>query len=195
MHRVGALINTGAIIRINPHELHIKDPDFYDVLYSGPGQKRDKWAWAVEMFGNSQSGFGTVSHDLHRLRRNALNPFFSKAAIGRMEPLIRDLIERLCGRFDKARQSGEVVNTLHAYAALTTDIITGYCFGTSYGCLEDEGWKWEWPAAMVESTRSCHLNKQFKWVFPMMQATPEWIVKKVNPAVMNLISFQKVSLR
>lgn len=171
----------------------MKDPEFYDVLYSGPGQKRDKWAWAVEMFGNSSSGFGTVSHDLHRLRRNALNPFFSKQAIGRMEPLIRSMIEKLCARFELLQKSGEPVETLHAYAALTTDIITTYCFGTSYGCLEDPNWKWEWPQAMVESTRGCHLNKQFKWVFPAMQATPEWIVQKVNPPVMNLINFQKVS--
>ncbi|PVI02270.1 putative P450 monooxygenase [Periconia macrospinosa] len=184
----------GPIIRINPYELHVKDPDFYDVLYSGPGQRRDKWSWAVEMFGNSSSGFGTVSHDLHRLRRNALNPFFSKQAITRMEPLIRGFIEKLCARFEQCKGTSEPVTTLHVYAALTTDIITSYCFGTSYGCLEDPNWKWEWPQAMVESTRSCHLNKQFKWLFPAMQATPEWIVQRVNPPVMLLINFQKLFL-
>lgn len=145
------------------------------------------------MFGNTTSMFGTVSHDLHRVRRNALNPFFSKQAISRMEPLIRDLIEKLCVRFESCRSTGEPVNTLDAYAALTTDIITTYSFNTSYGCLEDPHWKNEWPQAMVESTMSVHLNKQFKWVFPAMQATPEWIVKIVNPPVMNLINFQKVS--
>jgi cytochrome P450 len=182
---------TGPIIRINPYELHVRDPDFYDVLYSGPGQKRHKWWWSVEMFGNSTSMFGTVSHDLHRLRRNALNPFFSKQAITRMEPLIRELLEKLCKRFEGFRETGEPVDTLKAYAALTTEIITRYSFDTSYGCIEDPDWKWEWPEAMVESTKGAHLNKQFKWVFPAMQATPEWIVKRVNPPVMNLINFQK----
>ena len=143
------------------------------------------------MFGNSSSMFGTVSHDLHRLRRNALNPFFSKQAIGNMEPLVRDLIEKLCIRFEGFRRTGEPVDTLKAYAALTTDVITTYSFNTSYGCIEDPDWKWEWPEAMVESTKGAHLNKQFKWVFPAMQATPEWIVQKVNPPVMNLINFQK----
>jgi cytochrome P450 len=162
------------------------------VLYSGPGQKRDKWWWSVDMFGNSSSMFGTVPHDLHRLRRGALNPFFSKQAISRMEPLIRELIEKLCKRFDQFKETGEPVNTLHAFAALTTDVITTYSFNTSYGCVEDPNWRWEWPQAMVQSTKSAHLNKQFKWVFPAMQATPESIVKKVNPAVMNLINFQKV---
>lgn len=185
----------GPIIRINPYELHVRDPDFYDVLYSGPGQKRDKWWWSVDMFGNTQSMFGTVSHDRHRLRRSALNPFFSKQAITRVEPLIRDLIEKLCARFETCREAGEPVETLRVYAALTTDIITAYSFNTSYGCLDDPDWKWEWPQAMADSCTSVHLNKQFKWVFPAMQATPEWIVKIVNPAVMNLISFQKVCSR
>jgi hypothetical protein len=110
-----------------------------------------------------------------------------------MEPLIRAFIEELCQRFEQFRVTGEPVNTLHAYAALTTDIITSYCFGTSYGCTKDPHWKWEWPQAMVESTQAVHINKQFKWLFPMMQATPEWLVKKINPSVMQIIDFQKVS--
>lgn len=109
-----------------------------------------------------------------------------------MEPLIRELLERLCARFEGFRATGEPVDTLQAFAALTTDIITRYSFNTSYGCVDDPGWKSEWPEAMVDSTTSVHLNKQFKWLFPAMQATPEWIVKKLNPAVMNLINFQKV---
>ncbi|ETN41890.1 uncharacterized protein HMPREF1541_03829 [Cyphellophora europaea CBS 101466] len=181
----------GPIIRINPYELHVRDPDFYEVLYSGPGQKRDKWWWSVDMFGNSSSGFGTVSHDLHRLRRSALNPFFSKQAITRMEPLIRELIEKLSVRFEGFRETGEPVDALQAYAALTTDIITTYSFNTSYGCIEDPNWRFEWPQAMVDSTTSVHMNKQFKWLFPAMQATPEWIVERANPAVMHLINFQK----
>lgn len=109
-----------------------------------------------------------------------------------MEPLIRELINKLCARFERCRETGEAVDTLQAYAALTTDIITLYSFNTSYGCIDDPNWRFEWPQAMVDSTKSVHLNKQFKWLFPAMQATPEWIVKIVNPAVMNLINFQKV---
>ncbi|KAJ9636882.1 hypothetical protein H2199_007876 [Coniosporium tulheliwenetii] len=33
----------GHIVRINPHELHINDPDYFDELYAGG--KRDKYQW------------------------------------------------------------------------------------------------------------------------------------------------------
>ncbi|KAK6843849.1 hypothetical protein PG989_007750 [Apiospora arundinis] len=183
----------GPIIRINPYELHVRDPDFYDVLYSGPGQRRDKWSWSVGMFGNSLSGFGTVPHDLHRQRRAALNPFFGKHAIARnMEPLIRDLLHRqLLPRFEALKETGEPLDVLWAYAALTTDIITKYAFDTSYGCVDDPDWRREWPQVMVEGTRACHVNKQFAWLHPAMRATPEWIVERVNPAVMHIINLQK----
>ncbi|KAK8090351.1 cytochrome p450 protein [Apiospora hydei] len=77
------------------------------------------------------------------------------------------------------------------YAALTTDVITRYAFDTSYGCVEDPGWKHEWPRAMVESTKICHVNKQFPWLIPVMRAVPEGVIGVLSPAVLLLIKFQK----
>lgn len=38
----------GPIIRINPYELHIDDPEYYDELYvTASERKSDRWSWTV----------------------------------------------------------------------------------------------------------------------------------------------------
>lgn len=40
----------GPIIRINPYEIHIIDPDFIDELYVGPSKRKtDLWSWTVSL--------------------------------------------------------------------------------------------------------------------------------------------------
>ncbi len=91
----------GPIIRINPLEVHISRPDFYEKLYSGPGKRRNKWSWYTAQFALPQSMFGTDDHDAHRIRRAAVNPFFSKGAVRRLQPVIEDRIEALLERFQQ----------------------------------------------------------------------------------------------
>ncbi|KAK3997030.1 hypothetical protein QBC44DRAFT_316061 [Cladorrhinum sp. PSN332] len=66
----------GPVVRINPYELHIIDPDFYDEIYYA-NRKLDKYEWWVKLTGTTNSVFATVHHDHHKLRRAPLNPFFS----------------------------------------------------------------------------------------------------------------------
>lgn len=80
------------------------------------------------MFGSTDMTFGTVGHNLHRQRRGAFNAFFSKASIRRLEPLIRYLVNTLCERLAETKNTGKPVNIIHAYSALTQDIISEYCF-------------------------------------------------------------------
>jgi len=38
----------GPVVRINPYEIHISDPNFYDTVYVGSTtRKTEKWWWSV----------------------------------------------------------------------------------------------------------------------------------------------------
>jgi hypothetical protein len=144
------------------------------------------------MFGNTASMLGTLSHDYHRLRRAALNPYFSKQSVRKLEPMIAQKIEKLCRRLHQARETGEVLNLRHAYAALTLDVITQYSFSKSYGALDADDWLCEWIVMVDEVSRGSHLNKQFGWLLPLMKSLPIWLVRIANPVIMPFINFTMV---
>lgn len=114
----------GPIIRINPYELHVSDPTFYDILYasSASGEKRDKWQWYTKQFGTPEAMFSTTSHEQHKSRRAALNRFFSMASVRRLQPVIEERMFKLLERFrDYKDVNGDdgVIKVDYAYAAFT----------------------------------------------------------------------------
>ena len=109
----------GPIVRINPYELHVSDPSYYETLYAsgGSGEKRDKWDWYTKQFGTPGAIFSTVSHDQHRMRRGALNRFFSMASVRRLQPVLEDRLQALLHRFQAAKGTSEIIPLEYALGA------------------------------------------------------------------------------
>jgi cytochrome P450 len=134
----------GPIVRINPNELHINGPGYYDELYGSTTKKRDKYRPWVALAGAPRSGFATVEHDLHRMQRGALNSFFSKKAVTQLESVVQEKIETLCQRFEGALKTGKVFKADAAYMALTMDVICQYSFAADDDYLLEDDSKIEW---------------------------------------------------
>lgn len=117
----------------------MNDPAFYDVLFGGVQSRRNKPPTWSHAFSNVDSVFSTISHDKHRVRRSALNPFFSPASARRLEPLIQENVSRLMAVFRRFQQTGEILPLRPAFAALTSDVISEYCFGRSENYIEAPG--------------------------------------------------------
>lgn len=112
----------GPIIRITPTEVSIADPDFVDSIYSpGTGHKRDKDAQKVKALGINTSMGGAVAHDLHRRRRDPLNPFFSHQSITRLAPKLNDKVQQMEDQFLQAEKSAEVLNLSDIYYGFTNE--------------------------------------------------------------------------
>lgn len=178
----------GPIIRISPTELHINDPDYYDKLYNREG-KWEKNPFYVNSFGNTVSGFGTVGHDLHRLRRAAINPFFSKQKVTALQPVIQRLVDKLCNKFEKIRGTDEVVPIECAFDAFTMDVITEYSLDTSFGYLDKPGWSSDFRELERAFGEMGYLQKMFPPLLTIMNSLPDRLLLWMDPKMKLLLDF------
>ena len=71
--------------------------------------------------------FGSEFHEVHKARRSAINPFFSRSSVLRLEPMIQQRVQQMCDRFGDLGKRGEPVLLRDAFVAVTIDIVTEYC--------------------------------------------------------------------
>jgi cytochrome P450 len=180
----------GPIVRINPDELHIKDSEYFDEIYTSSNRKRDKYAKWAKTGGSPSSTATTIEHELHRSRRAAVNPFFAKRSVVRLEPRIREKVLTLCDRFTTFAKTGEPFRLDVAFGALTTDVITEYCFGYSYNCLLEPDFKLEWKTSMEAVFEGSAFRRATPWLTESMQRFPDKYILRLAPQLGALINFQ-----
>ncbi|KAF8857866.1 cytochrome P450, variant [Acephala macrosclerotiorum] len=179
----------GPIVRITPFEVHIEDSDFYDELYSRSA-RYDRYEWMSGRFGANNMTFTTAKSDLHAIRRAPLMPMFSKRSIAKFEPVIRDKIELLCQGFEEARDTSSLLNLIDAFSAVTSDIITEYCFGYGYDHLKSPGFRENFHGVVKAASIFSPLTLQFPIMWNVIRAIPDWIILKMNPEMRSALQFQ-----
>ncbi|KAF2766601.1 putative P450 monooxygenase [Teratosphaeria nubilosa] len=180
----------GPIVRISPSAVHIDDPDYFDDLYTGAGNKRYKSDMVGKMFTVPTTFFAAQSPEMHRLKRSPLNSFFSKRSVNAVSPLITSQVESLCSRIETFRGSGTVLSLKFAYAALAMDAVTEYCFGRPYGSIAEEDFGKNWTEAADGRSDIVYMNLYFPWVGRLMHSLPLWIVKKMKANIQQAINLQ-----
>lgn len=183
----------GPIVRISPYELHVNDPDFYEELYAGGGKKRNKYAWFTRLFGITDGAICTIDHDHHRLRRNAISPFFSKTNVRKLEPIIQEKVQKLMGRLNQLEKTGQPVILNLTYSAFTSDVIVEYAFGKSHDYLDKEDFNKDFFGMMDSMHHMGNLAKQFGWFLPVMLSIPEFITTRIDKGMAAFAKFQNVS--
>ena len=145
----------------------------------------------VPMFGNPNSILTTIEHDVHRRRRSAYANYFSKQSINRYSIVIQAAVDKLCNRFSEHQKAGKRINLMHAYTAMTGDVVTGYCFQKAYGLLDQPDFAAEYHDLWISITANSHVLKQFPWMFPLMLSFPEWFVDRYLPDLSVVYRWQR----
>jgi cytochrome P450 len=187
------LTYAGPIVRITPEELHIKDPEYFDKLYDRRA-RRDKFEYFNGRFATCSSGLTTSKHELHRMRREALNPMFSRQRILKFQPTIREKLEILCRQIAKYKDTGKPLRLHDAFAALAADVITEYAFGKSYDHLESPDFRENFNEAFHASSQTGPFNIQFPWLIPLMTSLPDQWVIKMQPLFAQILTVRRVCI-
>ncbi|KAK7935892.1 cytochrome P450 [Apiospora marii] len=165
----------GPIVRINPEELHCLDSSFVNEIYPGGGRIRDKHRHYL----NANVGpvavtaFGSEAHEQHRMRRGALNRFFSKAQMTKLEPRVQRLVQQLCDKLLAWR--GGPIDLTSAYNCLTGDTISQYAFGQPRGFLAHDGWDYNYKGALGGFTTHVYFWRFFPQLGGLVSLAPYFL--------------------
>ncbi|KAI0377618.1 cytochrome P450 [Hypomontagnella monticulosa] len=167
----------GPIVRINPNELHIDDPAYYEVVY--PNNKPvDKLEFFAYQFNMPDTVAPTCPYQLHRSRRQALAPMFSRSRIIEHGWGIQQVVDRLSHNLaNEYTGTGVPVNISHMWAASVTDVIINIVFGEPSHYLDAPGFADPFPLAVRNITHLTHTLNHFGFLtrgIPLAWFKPLW---------------------
>ncbi|KAI0391296.1 cytochrome P450 [Xylariaceae sp. FL0594] len=176
----------GPIVRINPDEVHLDDPNMLDTIFPGPGRRTNKPDVVGKRTGTPNSMVATMDHDMHRRRRNAVNAFFSTASIRRLEPIMKEHMERMLVTIAEYGKAGGPVQLHHLFKACTSDVITMYAFGDSFGFLDKPDLGRPYFEATDMFFGLTHLFGHATWLAVVLQSLPIWAIAAFVPSLREL---------
>ena len=153
-----------------------KPPDFYN------------------SFGLKTAPFGTTSNELHRVRRAAINPAFSRKAVLQLEDIVQEKTAKLVSRIEDLLAEGKPVDLHHGYRALSVDIITEYSFGDDYKQLDSPTFAADFYKMTGELIARGWVLQAFPFLSPLSKMITLGMAKKMNRALYGFLLFRTVSL-
>ena len=186
----------GPIVRINPDELHIDDPDYWNEVYcsSTPSKPMDKSGKFKYRFGIPEATFSTTHAELHRERRAALAPFFSKQRIRSQNGKLSEITEHISRRLStEYAGTGRVLSIGDMWSSMTIDITTDLAFSRSVNCAAAPDFKSPLSVGMQNIIWAAHWNAHFKFLVDMMNWVPDRVLGTLVPPFKPILEFRTVS--
>ncbi|KAI8623119.1 cytochrome P450 family protein [Xylariaceae sp. FL1651] len=185
----------GPIVRINPFELSIRDPEYYEKLYVAgsvrPTDNYDPFANGIDFEG---SHFLSTGHEIHRQRRKPLDPFFSRLGVTRLEPMVAELCEKLVvNRFSSFKKTKKVVRLDHAFLAFSGDVISRLCIDDPPNLIDDPDFAPEWFDLFHTVIKSLPLFMALPWLIRIVRLIPESVLTKLDSRSQNFNKFKQMS--
>ncbi|KAL3436984.1 cytochrome P450, partial [Aspergillus tetrazonus] len=180
----------GPIVRISPTELHVNDPEYYEVIYSRDSP-RNKYPYYQRTFNAPYALITAEDHYRHRLLRSQLNPFFSIQRIRQLEPTLKALVDKLCRRLEELKGTGQPIDIEYPLTCYTTDVITDYTMGEGgYHYLDEPDFIPQWQHMLCGTAKTLVFIRPVAFLLPVLVAMPETLTAWLNPGMELFFAFQ-----
>ncbi|KAA8642750.1 cytochrome P450 [Aspergillus tanneri] len=183
----------GPVVRINPTELHVDDPNYYNEIYCNSTSARpiDKIEKHKYRFNIPDATFSTVPAEHHRLRRAAIAPFFSKARVRNLNGNLQKIIDRISHRLaTEYAGSGCVFNIINMWSSMTADVITELAFGRSADFSAAPDFLSPFTASMSNLAFAAHYNTHFGFLPELMNWLPDGLVGSLVPSFKPILDYR-----
>ncbi|KAK5130696.1 hypothetical protein LTR08_001726 [Meristemomyces frigidus] len=178
----------GPIIRPTPSEVHVSDPEFLDTIYAM--RNRNHPFRSGLMVDQSVGGAEDFNH--HKLRREAMNPFFSVKAVLDLEPRLTHKRDKITAILDRAVKSKLPLNLSDVFFAFSNDILRSYSFGSDNGLLDDLPEAHRQRESLASLLLSVKAVQHFKPVFSVLGAIMPLIAgeKAIPEGIRDMVAFR-----
>ncbi|RYP50660.1 hypothetical protein DL768_003879 [Monosporascus sp. mg162] len=136
-----------------------------DEIFTVGSRKRNKPEHQVRNSVISLSEFATADDDHHRLRRLPLAKYFSRGHISQLEPVIQKLVQKLCSKLLDENGKKGPLNVTMAYSCFTSDAISDFCYGQSFGFLAQDAWEPNFLAPLHAQLKTAYISKYFPIIY------------------------------
>ncbi|ROW15478.1 hypothetical protein VPNG_02255 [Cytospora leucostoma] len=183
----------GPIVRINPDELHIDDPDFYDTLYP-TSKPYDKLQRLENRFGIPGATFSTARHEVHKIRRAAISPFFAKSKVREQARDIQGLMDVISRRLTaEYAGTGRVLNLHDVWRCFAADNIMDLVFGSPLDLHLSPDFRAPFTGAITRVTNWSHVTRYLPILGAATDSLPYWLSKRLFPPFEPIIAYRELT--
>ncbi|KAI1282958.1 putative benzoate 4-monooxygenase cytochrome P450 [Xylaria sp. FL0933] len=186
----------GPIVRVNPWELSIRDAEYYNELYVPAGKRK------TNLITMNRAGLGmsdaistTGPHELHQLRRKAVENFFSRQSVSRMESGIYEETKSLDDKLKRLAGTNALINLDHAFACVTGDLAALFACGENPGLLEAPNFNPEWYETVAGILTMVPYVRNLPWLNTVLSIIPVALLNRLSSRVAGFRTFHELSRR
>ncbi|KAK6346067.1 hypothetical protein TWF730_010401 [Orbilia blumenaviensis] len=180
--------SVGPIVRTAPNMIHFNDIDSYNQVFK-VGTKFPK---SASLYTNPTTKGSLLNitdfHEAH-LRRSALQPYFSKQSVRKLEGLISTKVTKFLDRLNDM----DTINISRGFRCLACDVITTYSYEKCFEALEDPEFAPDWFRAFEALLDAPPIAEIFPFFMPLFTWLFENLdrstIRKISPSVSAVLDF------